>query len=372
MPSRGPALAGFVGLGLFWGAFSSLLPAIQRSTSASKADLGIALLFIAVGSLPAMLVTGRLVDRYGSRVAAVSCVVFAVGTTLPGLATSVAALSAALVLAGAGSGALDVAINARVARIEEVTGRRLMPLAHALYSVGVVVGAVGAGVAREAGAPRESILLAVSAVLAAIAVANGGRDDLPARAAAAAPRLRVERGLLAIGLVGALAFTVEGGLESWSALFLDREHNASPAVSGLGPGLFALAMAAGRFAAQGANLAHDRPLLAAGAVSAAAGAAIVAASPNAPVALVGFALGGAGVSLAAPILFGAAGRGRQNTGSAVATVTTLGYLGFLVGPPLMGGVSGAAGLRIGMLMLAVFALAVAAGARVLPAERRSV
>ncbi len=366
MPSRAPALAGFTGLGLFWGAFSSLLPAIQRSTGASKGELGIALLFITIGSLPAMLLTGRAVDRYGSRVAGFACALFAAGTALPGLATSVVALSAALVVAGAGSGALDVAVNARVARIEEQTKRRLMPLAHALYSVGVVVGAVGAGVAREVGAPRESIMLAVAAVLAAVAAANRGPDDSPARAAA--PRLHVDRALLAIGLIGAVAFVVEGGLESWSALFLDREHDSSPAVSGLGPGLFALAMAAGRFSAQGAHRAHDRPLLVAGAVTAALGAAIVAASPNAPVALGGFALGGAGVSLAAPILFGAAGRGREHTGSAVATVTTLGYLGFLVGPPLMGGVSSAAGLRIGMLMLAGFALLVAAGARTLPPD----
>ena len=364
MSSRGPALAGFAGLGLFWGAFSSLLPAIQRSTGASKGELGIALLFITIGSLPAMLVTGRAVDRYGGRVTGLTCALFAAATTLPGLATSVPALAAALVAAGAGSGALDVAVNARVARIEEQTARRLMPLAHALYSVGVVVGAVGAGIAREAGAPREAILVAVAAALAEVAVANRGLDHRPARAAA--PRLRFDRALLAIGLVGTVAFVVEGGLESWSALFLDREHDASPAVAGLGPGLFALAMAAGRFSGQRVHRAHDRPLLAVGAVAAAVGAVVVAISPNAGVALAGFALGGAGVSLAAPILFGAAGRGRENTGSAVATVTTLGYLGFLIGPPLMGGVSGAAGLRVGMIMLAAFALTVAAGARALP------
>src|SRR5436309_13025910 len=217
MSSRGPALAGFTGLGLFWGAFSSLLPAIQRSTGASKAELGIALLFIAIGSLPSMLLTGRAVDRYGSRVAGVACVLFAAGPTLHGLATAVAALAAALVVAGAGSGALDVAVNARVARIEEESGRRLMPLAHALYSVGVVVGAIGAGIAREAGAPRESIMLVVAGALAAVAVSNRGSEDAPARAAA--PRLALDRALLAIGLVGAVAFVVEGGLESWSALF---------------------------------------------------------------------------------------------------------------------------------------------------------
>jgi MFS family permease len=365
--SAAPALAGFVGLGLFWGAFASLLPTIQRSTGASTAQLGVALLFISVGSLPAMLAAGRAVDRFGSRVASVSCAGFALATLLPGLANSVPALAAALVAAGAGSGALDVAVNARVARLEEERERRLMPLAHGLYSVGVVVGAVSAGVALGAGARPVWILVAVAAALAAVAVANASAGS--AGDGVAGPRLRVDRALLVVGLVAAVAFVVEGGLESWSAVYLDRELDASPAVAGLGPGFFAAAMAAGRFAGQAAGGISDRTLLSVGAAAAAAGAILAASAHAVPVALAGFALGGGGISLAAPILFGAAGRGREHTGSAVATVTTLGYLGFLFGPPLMGGVSGAAGLRAGLLMLAAFAFTVAVGARTLPQER---
>ena len=83
------------------------------------------------------------------------------------------------------------------------------------------------------------------------------------------------------------------------------------------------------------------------------------AEPNAPVGLVGFALACAGISLTAPIVFGIAGR-RPDAGSAVATVTTIGYLGLLVGPPLVGGIAQATSLRVSFFALAVVAAAVAA------------
>ena len=88
----------------------------------------------------------------------------------------------------------------------------------------------------------------------------------------------------------------------------------------------------------------------------------MAASGTAAVALVGFALAGAGISLAAPVVFGAAGRGRANAASAVATATTLGYLGLLVGPPLVGGIAQATSLAVSFLVLAGVAAAVAAAA----------
>ncbi|MBA2536144.1 MAG: MFS transporter, partial [Actinobacteria bacterium] len=122
--------------------------------------------------------------------------------------------------------------------------------------------------------------------------------------------------------------------------------------------------------------------LIAGAVLAGGGLALAAAAPSVPSALAGFALGGAGISVAAPILFGAAGRGAEDSerGSAVASVTTVAYLGFLAGPPLIGTVSGALDLRAGLALLAAIsaALAVAAASlggalplrRLQPPERR--
>jgi MFS family permease len=173
---------------------------------------------------------------------------------------------------------------------------------------------------------------------------------------------RFAHGLVLIGAVGAVAFIVEGGIESWSALFLERQLDARPAISGLGPGVFAGAMALGRFFGQAAGRFSDRLLLGGGAALAAVGCAVAATAPNAPIGLVGFALGGAGISLNAPIVFGLAGR-RPDAGPAVATVTTIGYLGLLVGPPLVGGIAQATSLRISFVVLAAIAVAVAIAAR---------
>src|SRR5438445_12132722 len=139
-----------------------------------------------------LLIAGPLVDRYGPRAVAVSCATFAVTATLPGLATSLPALIVALAVAGAGSGALDVGINANAARIEAETGRKLMPLAHGLYSVGILIGAVSGGVARSQGAGREPILLAVALAIGCAAVLLAG--DRPADTVRRGGRtIRIER-----------------------------------------------------------------------------------------------------------------------------------------------------------------------------------
>jgi predicted MFS family arabinose efflux permease len=120
-------------------------------------------------------------------------------------------------------------------------------------------------------------------------------------------------------------------------------------------------MAAGRLLGQTLRRS-DRELLAGGALVACVGCVVAATAQSAPVALVGFALAGAGIALNAPIVFGAAGRGRRDAASAVATVTTLGYAGLLAGPPLVGGVGQASSLRGSFVLLAVVAAAVAAAA----------
>jgi MFS family permease len=345
-----------------------VLPSVQDATELSKGALGIALLFVSVGSVPAMFfIAGPLVARFGARAAAYAASAFAAATTLPGLAGSFPTLVVALAFAGATSGIFDVAVNANAGRIESVTGKRLMPLAHGLYSVGILVGAVAAGIARGAGAGREPILLAVSLLILANAFAAVG-DSAPVHTEPTRG-MRLTRPLIVIGLLGAATFIVEGGTESWSALFLARVHDASPSVSGLGPGVFGASMAAGRFFGQAAGRVGDRALLVGGAVVGAVGCTLAALSPNAPVALTGLAIGGAGVSLNAPIIFGLAGR-RPDAATAVATVTTIGYLGLLIGPPLVGLVAQVSSLRASVLVLAGIAAVVAAVApRVVVAQK---
>ncbi len=148
-------------LGLFWGAWAAVLPSVQEATGASKGALGLALLFVTAGAIPSMLlIGGPLVERYGAPAVAVICAAFAAASTLPGFADSLPLLILALAATGAASGALDVGINANAAQIEATTGRRVMPLAHGLYSVGILIGAVAAGLARSQGVGREWILVA--------------------------------------------------------------------------------------------------------------------------------------------------------------------------------------------------------------------
>jgi len=355
VPRKGPVLAAFLALGLFWGSWAAVLPSVQRGAHVSKGTLGLALLFVTLAAIPTMLfVAGPLVERFGVRAMTIGCFAFAAATTLPGLADSLPALILALAVTGAATGALDVAMNAAAGRIESVSGRRLMPLAHGLYSVGVLIGAVSAGLARNSGVHREDILLGVSVALVVVgfwtATDSGPVSPPEARG------LRIAHALILIGLVGAAAFVVEGGIESWSALFLERQLHADPAISGLGPGFFGGSMATGRFFAQ-ATRVSDRTLLVGGGLVATIGCAVAALAPDPAVALAGFAVGGLGVSLNAPIVFGAGGR---HSAAGTATVTTLGYAGLLVGPPLVGGVAQASSLRISFVVLACVAAATAA------------
>jgi MFS family permease len=354
--ARGPLLA-FFAFGAFWGAWGVLLPDIKEDVGASVSELGFALFAVGFAALPAMLLTGRIVDRVGPRATPPALLLFAVAGVLPAFADSIAALVPALLLLGAATGALDVVINAAATTVEAATGRRIIQVAHALFSGGFLAGAIGAGIARGLGAGPLPVLAGVAALAAVTAGVNRGFPAVPRRVRER--RFAFSRRLITLGALCGVAFVVEGGIENWSALFLETELDASPALAALGPGLFAAAMVAGRLLGQWLEvLLGDRLLFVTGTATAGGGLVLAAMAPALPLALFGFALGGAGISVAAPIAFGAAGRGAEEKerGSAVASVTTIAYLGFLLGPPLVGAVSGALDLRAGLGLLAGIAL----------------
>jgi MFS family permease len=343
---RGP-LAAFFAFGLLWGAWAALVPAVQTAVGASKGALGLALLFVAVGSVPAMLLTGRELDRRGTRILPWLLVGMGLSGVLPGLAGSVPALAAGLLALGIFTGATDVAMNAAVSELEAKREIRLMQLAHALYSAGVLVGALATGIARALGAaPREVLGCAAIALIAAAAL-NRRHERIEPRPAASRG-FRLSRAAIPLGIACAAAFVIEGGMENWGAVFLERDLGAGPGAGALAPAAYGGAMMLGRLSGQWLESRLGDTLLLAGAMTVALLGLVGAASaPNVPTAVLAFFVGGAGISIAAPALFGAGGRlaTPAERGSAVATVTTLGYLGFLVGPPLVGGIAEAIGLR---------------------------
>jgi hypothetical protein len=231
---------------------------------------------------------------------------------------------------------------------------------HAGFSAGVVVGGIGTGLLRRAAAEPRAILAGVAVVLLCVAAANVRAEPLPVVSTA---RAALARPLVVVGAVLLLAFLIESGVENWSALFIENGLHASPAVSGLGPGLFAAAMVVGRALAQHAAPESAAVRIAIAGSAAAAGLVVASIAQHPVVALAGFVAAGAGLGLSAPTLFRAAGR--LGAGPAISTVAVLGYLGFTVGPPLIGAVTAASGLRGGVAFLAAASALLVATAPIL-------
>lgn len=381
------ALAGFMAFGLFWGAWGAVLPAVQVSSGSTDGELGTALLMIGLGALVSMRLTGHLVDRLGAPVLPVVMVGFAVAGVLPAFAGSPVALGAALLLLGALAGATDVGINAAGVHAEIRSQRPLMNLAHAWFSVGVVVASLSTAVLRAAGASPRLVLGAVCVlvtVVAVVALAAGWlrtRGESGHGTTSPVPEMSARRRggrtwrpalpLIVFGCLGALAYLVENAWQSWGAVHLETTLDASAGLSSTAPAVFASAAAAGRFAGN-ALARHVEPvrLLSVGALTAGSGTLVAATAGTPWLGLVGIAVAGLGSSVCAPTVISLAGAwaGPERRGAAVSTVTTIAYLGFLVGPAAVGLASSLTSLPTALAGVAAIAVLLAVLA---PTARRA-
>jgi MFS family permease len=338
-------LLGFAALGIFWGAWGAALPAVQQRSGATDAELGVALLLVGLGALISMRAAGVVIDRVGPRLTPATVAIFAIVGLLPGLAGSPWELALFLLVLGAASGAMDVAINADAVRWEAGTASPILNLAHACFSAAVVVVSIATGLLRWAGAGPPVVFAVSSALVLAAALAM--RGPAPAwRPPASADGPRFLQGvpvwLLVLGGLGALAYWIENAWQSWGAVYLERTLNASPAVSALGPAVFASSMAVGRLTVHRlARPGNERRVLVAGAAVAGAGSALAAGAPSTAVALAGIVVAGAGCSVCAPTIVSVAGKAAlaPERATVVGSLTTLMYLGFLVGPAAVGGLA---------------------------------
>jgi MFS family permease len=371
VPHRTRALLGFAGFGLFWGAWGAALPQIQAHAGANDSELGLALLCIGAGALMSMRPAGALIDRLGPDVTSALVALFAASALLPAVATSPLALAGSLLVLGALSGAVDVAINAEAAHAE-AEGRPAMNLAHAVFSASVVGASVLVGVLRTLDAGAVAVLGTVAALLLVIDAALT-RIRVPRVRTVAEPErfplLRIPRPLLVLGALAAIAYLIENAWQSWSAVHLETTLGAAAGIAALGPALFGASAAAGRLGGHAlTERISERGLLAAGAAIGGAGTLLAALADSVPVALAGIAAAGIGTSVCAPTLLGLAGRlvGPDQRGGAVSAVTTLAYAGFLVGPAAVGLVAGAASLPAALAGVAGLAALLTALARFAP------
>ena len=370
------AFAGFAVFGAFWGAWGASIPAIRDQAGVTDGQLGLALLFIGAGALPAMPLSGRAVDRWGLRATAALLALFGgAGLLVAAGARDLVSLALALAVLGAASGAADVAINTAAGSAQRASDRPVVTRAHATFSAAVVGASLLTGTLRGLDAPPVTPFVVVggAAVAVAIALARAGRDPGPraaptptaVRAADAPPRpsrpaVRLAP-LLALGGLGALAFAVENAHQSWSALYMDDELGAGPAVAAAGPAVFAAVVAVTRFASAGLAARRPTAVVVAGSALAAAGTAIVAGAGGVPAGLAGLALAAVGIAALFPTLMSvlAATVPDERRGAATSVVTTVAYLGFLAGPVYVGTWAGALGLPGAMLAVSALAAALA-------------
>ena len=330
----------------------------------SDGALGGALLCVACGAMLAMPVVGWLGARNVPRLLTLTALFLALVFPLAGLAGSVPALAASLLLMGAGAGSMDVCMNARASRVEQEWGAPIMSSFHAAFSLGglagtgLVAGAVALGWGVEGG------LVLTSAVLLAAAAAHAGLDLRPALADGEAGRRFAwpSAAVAGIGVLCLLAFMTEGAVADWSGVFLRAVAGFSTAAGASGFAAFSAAMVIARvFGDRVVHRLGRGTVLSAGAMLAGAGMALAIAVPQ--VGPVGFALTGLGGANMAPLLFSAAGRAGPAASTGVAAVATLGYGGMLLGPPVIGVLADWIGLRFALLVLVAAMAAIALGSR---------
>jgi MFS family permease len=363
--------AAFLANGLGFANWAARIPAVKDDVGLSTGALGVALLGIALGAVVAMPLAGALLVRFGSRtLTRLTLALFCVALPLPALAGSLPALMGALALLGVASGSLDVSMNAQGVLIERRYGRPLLAGLHGLWSLGSLGGALIGGAAAGAGISPRAHLLVVAAVLL-VAGMLATRRLLPGGADRDQATPRFVRPTRTLALLGAIAFCAllsEGAAYDWSAVYLRDSLGSSEGLAVSAYAAFTLTMTVGRLVGDRLRARFgSRALLCSAALIAAAGLGGGLALRHTVAAVLGFAVLGAGLSCVVPIVFGAAGSASGlPSGPAIAVVSTVGYLGFIVGPPIIGGLGEITSLPAALTLVVALTALVGVTARRLP------
>lgn len=347
----------FFAHGTLMASWASRIPTIQQQLHLDAGALGIALWGAAVGALSAFPITAWLIARVGSRATTImGGVVFCVALVLLALASSPPLLWCALWLFGVATSMTDIAMNAQGAVVEERYGRPIMSSFHGLWSVGSIAGASIGGVMAGLNIAPLPHFLTVFVVLC-IAILLAGRWLLPIAPEAGKKTpifARPTKALLGLGFLAFCAFMCEGAMGDWSAVYLHGTLGTSTGIAAAGYAIYSLAMTIARLGGDRLTeiLGPVRQVQISG-LLVVVGLGLALLVPYSVVAMLGFALVGAGLACVAPLVFSTASRTPgMAPGIALASVATVAYSGSLIGPPLIGHMADLISLR-GALGLAV-------------------
>jgi MFS family permease len=353
--------------GLVFASWAARIPAVTATLQITSGQMGTLLLCVAVGSLIALPTAGHVVGRIGTsntiRAAGLLAAAAGAGIALSLGAETVPGTAVSLFFFGIGIGLWDVSQNIEGAAVEHKLGRTVMPQFHAAFSGGAFIGAlIGAGLSTV-GVGLPVHLLVIVAVVAAtalwvpryflpfepVAARPAGETGLPR-----APRAWRDGRTLLVGVVVLGATLTEGGGNDWIAKAAVDGLRTEESTGALLFAVFVLAMTAMRFFGGRAIDAYGRvAVLRASMAAAALGLGLFVLAGDIWLATVGAALWGIGAALAFPVGMSAAADDPQHAAARVSVVSTLGYIAFLAGPPLLGYLGDVTGIRMALLVIVV-------------------
>jgi MFS family permease len=361
--------------GLAWSSWITRTPDVRDQLGATTAEMGLILFGLSVGSILGVLASGPLTARLGARPVigvGVSLVVLSMFTV--GIGTAVAQpvlVAAGLLIFGAGMGAAEIAMNIEGAEVERLLNASVLPALHGSFSLGTVIGSLLGIVSTAADIPVLWHLTVIGVVELIIVVvffrlipAGTGRlvkVATPAAGRATGGGVWTDRRLLLIGVIILAMAMAEGSANDWLPLLMVDGHGFDATSGSIIFTAFAVAMTVGRFTGGWFLDRFGRTKVMRVCVTLAGiGLALVIFSDNAVVAGCAVVLWGLGASLGFPVTISAAGESGPNAAARVSVVATIGYVAFLVGPPLLGFIGEANGLRtallvvLGLVVLAAF------------------
>lgn len=350
--------------GLTFGTWAALIPSFQEKFHLSAETLSWVLLGMISGALVSMPLTGRLIGHYGSdRMARIAALGFPVTLIGIALAPGFGWLIVAAIGFGVWKGMLDVSVNAQAITVENAMERPVMGGFQGCWSLGGVSASALLSALMHHGCVPEMLMVGMGIGLVAVGF------FLPGKLLCDRVKLRSDRGNMTskpnyIWCLGGLSFVAlfsEGVMLDWSAVYARVVGGMSLATAPLGFATFAFCMAGGRFLGDFivTKLGPLRVLQLSG-VLLAGGVAVAMIGAPWPLILTGFALVGTGTSNIVPILFGVAGRLKAgHAGAHIAAVTTMGYLGFLAGPPLIGFIAAWLGLPRAFALVVISGILIA-------------
>ena len=350
--------------GICFASWASRIPDIQTKLHLNSAALGGVLLCLPVGLMTSLPVAGFLVAKYGSRIIVMlSAILYSCTLPLLGFSGSVTQLMITLFVFGFGGNLMNISVNTQAVATETLYHKPIMASFHGVWSMAGFTGAAIGTVMVHFSVLPPYHFLCITALAAMLLIIFSGKliRHVSNRDGKQPIFVRPDKSILNFGLIAFFSMICEGAMFDWSGIFFAKVVRPDPSLVTVGYTAFMCTMATGRFIGDWVAFRLGmKTMLQISGLLTAGGLLLAVIFPQFITATIGFLIVGAGVSSIIPMVYSAAGKSKvMSPGVAIAAVSTIGYLGFLFGPPFIGFIAQATSLRISFSLIAIMGTMIA-------------